>query len=71
MDDIMAEANQIVRNKEMKDDMVRIINDYPEDIRDIVVIFITDKWEVDAYWRYLSKDKMHKVLVNVDKGINK
>lgn len=68
-DDIIGCAEQVVRNTRLKTDMKKILENNSENIQDIVLIFVTADWEVDAYWTNLSPAKVRKVLTALDKGI--
>ena len=68
--DIIATAEQLVKNSRLKTDMKKILENQNEDIRDILLIFVTQDWEVDAYWTNLPKSKVRKVLSALDQGIS-
>ncbi len=67
--DIITSAEQVVRNSRLKTDMKKILENNNENIQDIVLIFVTSDWEVDAYWTNLSRSKIRKVLSALDQGI--
>lgn len=67
--DIIASAEQVVTNRRLKCAMGSILENCREDIQDIILIFITTDWEIDAYWTSLPKRKVQKVLSALEKGI--
>ena len=60
-----------VKDKEqelLKEGMIKLIQEYPGDLKDIVVVFVRKDFEVDVYWKSSYKD-FRKILATVDRGI--
>jgi len=66
---IIGAAEKVINNHRLKKDMGKILDNYDENVRDIILIFVTDEWEVDAYWSNLPGKSVKKVLAALDRGI--
>jgi hypothetical protein len=67
--DIITSAEQVVTNRRLKSDVGGILEKCEEDIQDVILIFVTTNWEVDAYWTSLPSKSVLRVLGALDKGI--
>ncbi|MCE1245998.1 MAG: hypothetical protein LWY06_05090 [Firmicutes bacterium] len=67
--DIISSAEQIVTNRRLKNDVGGILEKCQDDIQDVILIFVTTAWEVDAYWTSLPSKSVLRVLGALDKGI--
>jgi len=61
-----------VKDKEqelLKDGMIKLIQEYPGDLKDIMVTFIRKDDEADVYWKVLNNKEARKVLAAIDRGL--
>ncbi len=66
---VLACAEQVVKNRHIKNIIGNILDESRDDIQDILLAFVTTDWEVDAYWTGLSRGGMQKVLSALKSGI--
>lgn len=69
--DILNSAEQVVKNRHLKDLAGGILEDSRDDLQDIILIFVTTDWEVDAYWTALQSEGIQKVLSALKVGVGK
>ena len=61
-----------VKDKEqelLKEGMIKLIQEYPGDLKDIMVTFIRKDDEADVYWKVLNNKEARKVLAAIDRGL--
>jgi len=61
-------AEQVAKNEELKKNIIEMIQKYPGNFKDIAVIFVSNKFEIDLYWKSSYKD-FRRVLAAVDRGL--
>lgn len=64
MSKVIERAQQVVANKKLKADMENVLKESSDDLKDIVLIFVTTDWEVDAYWTNLEPDDVKSALTS-------
>lgn len=66
---ILKQAQQVVNNVHLKRLALDVIDNYAEDVKDVIVIFVTSNNEADTYWNHLDRKNVLKVLHAIEGGL--
>lgn len=69
MVDAVGVAQKIIENTKLKKSIKEVVDWYNEELKDVVVIFVTKDWYADAFWQNLNKNDLIKVLEAITKGL--
>jgi hypothetical protein len=62
-------AQEIVEHTKLKKCAGEVIGCYGEELRDIVIIFVTKDWHADAFWQKLEVPLLVNVLEALQEGL--
>jgi non-homologous end joining protein Ku len=69
MVDAFKTAQKIVEHTKLKKCADEVIDWYNEELRDVIVIFVTDDWHADTFWQKLEVSQVINVLEALQEGL--